>query len=257
MSVLKTDTRAIGNFSAERQGYEFTVDFILSEVTGATAIAQMYNALTDFQIPAIGSDLSAVDLDLTGCWLRAINAEVMSPGTVKLILHYSHSPIEQLVIEAGSTLNQVQTNKDKNDAKISLEYTYPDPFPPNPQFAGTTATQGGTFTKMVPERVLVYKQRESTSPQSFAALYEGKVNDATWQGGAAGTWIVASITGRSDNSGIDFVNFYRFQYRKDGWDPEVVFIDPSTGKPPPDVGAGGQKVVATYDNFNFTDLFPA
>ena len=259
MSVLESmDTgRPIANFSAERQGYEFDgIEFILSDVAGSTAVAQLYNAMTDINIPLIGSDLSLVDLDLAGCWLRSLDAEILSPGKVKVILHYAHSPVEQLVIEAGSALNQVSTNKDIDDIPISLEYTYPDPYPQNPSLAGETVTQGGTFTKQVPERILTYQLREPNLPQSFAHLYEGKVNDAPWQNGEASTWLLTSITGRSDNSGTDYLNFYTFQHRKDLWDPEVVFIAVD-GKPPPDVVEDtGQKVVISYAEFDFTTLFP-
>lgn len=258
MSTLETeDLKASGAFTAERDGYEFTLEYILSNVSGTNSIAQMFNAMTDSKIPLTGSDLSDVDVRLAGCWLRSIRPEMISPGKVRLILHWAHNPANILVIEAGSSLNQVTTNKDKTATAISLEYEYPDPNPLKPELAGVTVTQGGTFTKLVPERTLVYHLRELNSPQAFAHLFEGKVNDATWQSGAAGTWMCSSITGRSDNSGENFSNTYTFQYRKDGWDPEVVYIDPASGKPPDDVTAAGQKIVATYDSFTFTDLFPA
>jgi len=258
MTTLKGDLACSGAYSAELKGYDFTVDFILSGVAGSTAIEMVFNAINDTQVPGVGTDLSAVDATLTGCWLRKITGVMLSPGKVKLTLKYQHSPVNELHIEAASSLNHITTNKDKDGTAISLEYEYPADYKLNSAVAGETITQGGTFTKLVPERSLIYSIRENTSPQLFADGYEGKVNNAPWQGGAAGTWLCASITGRSDNSGADYLNRYIFQYRSDGWDPEVHFVDPNTGKPPPDLVADtGIKTVATYTAATFTDLFPA
>lgn len=258
MSILLPDIKASGAASAEINGYRFTLVYILDQVGGSNAIAQIYNALNDPLIPAVGTDLSNIHTNLAGCWLRDYEAELLSPGMVKVTMRYQHSPVEEVQIEAGSSLNHISSNKDKNNDAITLQYEYPDPFDPKPDMKGKTITQGGTFTKLVPERTLVYRLRETNSPQSFAKDYEGKVNNAAWQSGAAGTWLCASITGRSDNSGVDFVNTYAFQYREDGWDPEVALIDPITGKPPADLVANvGTKIVETYANADFTDMFPA
>jgi hypothetical protein len=49
---------------------------------------------------------------------------------------------------------------------------------------------------------------------------------------------------------------FNFEYREDGWDPTVVFIDPETGEPPDGlVDTEGVKTVTWYPTKNFNTPF--
>jgi hypothetical protein len=269
---------ASGSYNSDINGYRFTVTIILDQVLGTNDIAQMFNSLTDSNVPLIGSDLSGVNLDLTGCWLRDIDCNPIGNGQSRLALHYQQSPFNDVQISTQTQVSQVESNKDKDGDSITTVYKYPadyggdEPTEREQELRGTFSDKiGGTFSKLVPESTRTYTLREAEDGDAIAREYVGTVNDALWQNGEAGTWMLTNVTGLTDNSQQspeNWVNSYTFQYRSDGWDPEVVHVDANTNQPVPDpqfsyapekpVEFGGSKVqVEAYKTKDFTDLFPA
>ena len=65
-----------------------------------------------------------------------------------------------------------------------------------------------------------------------------KVNSKPWQGGAVRTWLCTGADytwlDRIKDQGEAQVSL-EFQYQETGWDPDTIFIDERTGKPPKDL----------------------
>jgi hypothetical protein len=270
---------ARGSYNAEINGFDFTVFIVLTEVVGSTDIDQLYNALTDGNVPLAGADLFDLTgiVPLTGCWLRKIDTGAISNGQMDLTLTYQQSQWGILQIDAGSQVSQVQTTKylsgpnagNPATENIKLEYTYPSdyggdkPTEEEKGLRGATKEQGGTVQVLLPEPSRVYTVRQDLDPTTQASLFVGKVNNAVWFLGAARTWLCTSITGTSDNSGVlvttptNWVNRYEFQFKSDGWDPEVVYSDVLTNEPVPDpVEDESIKTIESYDEVDFELMFP-
>jgi len=271
---------AKGRYNSQINGFEFTAFMILDNVPGSNDIEVEFNALVDPNVPLAGSDLSAIDSRLTGCWLRTIDAESLGKGQVKLTLVYQQSLFGISQIEESTRLSQVQTNRDVNGSPFNLTYIYRDDYggdnPSAEQTRLRTAglqTQGGTVTVLKPERLRVYTVREPVDPAVVNAAYGGRVNSTLWQNGEPGTWLL-SVTGSSDNSGvrlttpIEWINRYEFQERIGGWDPTAVFSDQLTAEPvhDPDPLSGlhprtppvffeAIKQIPSYLTADFWDLF--
>jgi len=273
-----------GEFSSEINGYLFTRTLKLMDVVEETVgddadIHQAFSALVDFFVPLVGNDLSHVSLDLTGCWLRNIKANPLGNNQWRVVLQYQHSPfnitVNTIQVSSGTQVSQVESNKDRDGVSITLKYLWPD------DYGGESATeddklkrgkfsgeQGGTYSRLVPESTRIYKLREERDPKTMRDLV-GSVNNADWlDPGDSGNWFFANVTGSTDDSQQlppQWVNSYSFQYRKDGWKPEVVFTDPKTNEPVPDpefqygqdeTGFGSKTLVAAYDTINFLSTFP-
>jgi hypothetical protein len=271
---------ASGSYNSDINGYKFQVTIVLQDVPGDTDVARMFNALTDPNIPLIGSDLSGVNLDLTGCWNRDISCRPLSNGDMELTLNYQHSPLNDLSgiqIRVTTQTSEVESNKDKDGESINTVYKYPDdyggdkPTTRESELRGTFSDpQGGTFSKLVPETTRVYEIRENVDPGFYKSLV-GTINDADWlESGDQYKWMLTNVSGTIDNSQQTptvWVNSYTFQYRVDNWWPEVVHVDANTNQPVPDpqdsyapekpVDFGGSKVsVEAYVQNDFSSLFP-
>jgi hypothetical protein len=270
---------ARGSYNAEINGFEFTVKATLAGVAGVgddADVKQIYAALTDSAVPLAGDDLGDATgiTDLNGCWLRDIQADAIGDGQFALTLTYQQSQWGIVQIDVGSQLSQIETTNYQAGplagGSIVLLYEYPsdyggtDPNREQDRRRNTGLTeQGGTVTYLKPEGSRIYTVREDVDPAIPQRDFEGKVNDAEWWFRPAGTWLLTSVTGTSDNSGVlvtvpsNFVNRYEFQYRSGGWDPEATYSDDLTGEPVPDpVADVGQITVEIYEEFDFTDLFP-
>jgi hypothetical protein len=270
-----------GEFSSEINGYMFTATIKLFEVTGGDDLTQCFNSLVDNNVPLVGTDLSGIDLDLTGCWLRNVKSTPLGDHQWRVVIQYQHSPfnsLSRLQVATQTQVSQVEANKDKDGNPVNTRYLYPvtyggsKPTQREEELRGAyTDLQGGTFSKLAPESTRVYTTREAEDGDVIAREYVATVNNATWQSGAAGTWILSSITGATDDSQqtpVEWVNSYTFQYRSDGWDAEVVHTDENTNEPVPDpatsyagapdnTNVGSIVTVSTYGTKDFTDLFPA
>lgn len=272
-------------FSAEINGYLFTVTLKLLDVPGDDDISQAFNALTDNNVPLIGTDLwndFSIDASLEGCWLRNLKARPLGDHQWEVTMQYQHSPFNvasgQVQISSQTQVNQVESNKDKDGNPINTQYHYPA------DYGGDNPTEeqkkkrdsypglaGGTFPKQVPESTRTYTLRQTAEADVVSREYTGTTNNGVWQDGIAGTWMLASVTGSTDDSQQvtpEWVNSYTFQYRKDGWNPDVVHHDELTNEPVPDpaltypaapssTAVGSIVTVEAYEQKDFTDLFPA
>jgi len=240
-------------------GWEFTRVAIVSEVVGV-GHARIF-AAAQALIAVVGT-IGASHPTVVACKLQEIVPSSVSTDSIKFSLVYKQEDDPDqptsATIEVGTSLSQVETNKDANGEVISLSYTYPADYELDPKKRGKTVTQGGLISRLQPETSLVYKRVESTSPASKSKLYVGKVSLSGWALDPSAedrTWLCMSITGSSDDNGVKWDVNHVFQHRADTWDQTVLFINPDDGKPPDDlVDDVGKKVIRVYKAINFDGL---
>lgn len=161
------------------------------------------------------------------------------------------------VIQAGGPLNAsfsiagalqtIKTARDKDGDDVSVTFN--------------DDVQGGEFDVQIPQTTLTFDLvEELASPFTYSHEWVGTVNDGSWAGGAVGTWMCVAVNVEPFNADADPPTYrvqYQFQYDPDGWDPEVVYIDPETSKPPPGWAAavGASITVEYYEPKDFSAKF--
>lgn len=143
-------------------------------------------------------------------------------------------------VSISSTLEQVETERDLFGNQVTVQHQQ--------------VTQGGQVSVLRPRHGVTFTRIENTTaPGAIGLAYVGKTNDALWQSGAAGTWMLESYQADLVVAAADrWRCSYTFRYNPDGHDPQVVFIDPESGRPPPGLVAGvGYKTVEQYDQATF------
>lgn len=149
--------------------------------------------------------------------------------------------------EGGTSLQQVTTQKYRNGTAVTVTYGS-DTVPVELQYLEPQNTLKASITIT------------TSTPGSIADAWGGKLNSATWNGSAAGTWMCMNATFKIrswEDSTWDFS--FDFQQNKNGWAPQGVYIDPKTNQPPSDWLSAGAYVNDTgrYDSLDFATLFPA
>jgi len=127
-------------------------------------------------------------------------------------------------IQVGSSVSSSKTQKDKDGNQIVVALSgQPD--------------QVGDVDIQIPETVLVFERKESSSPFAKSKTNVGFVNSASLGSGAyaARTLLCLGIDGTSTDDGETWQVTYRFQYRPDTWDALIVYIDPETDRPHDDI----------------------
>jgi hypothetical protein len=177
----------------------------------------------------------------------------------------------EIQYETGSTVINDQTNLDKDGNIITVSYTYPDDYKYNPELASKEFTTSVLVDKLVPETTLTITRQEQITGKQLTTkslTYAGTVNESSWELAGTGprTWICSGITGISQDNGATYTVRYSFVYRpeksiknpdtgaitpRQGWDREVVFVDPQTNEPPSDALPDVFKI---YPETNFNSL---
>lgn len=111
--------------------------------------------------------------------------------------------------------------------------------------SGTETWQTAQVTVSAPDRVVVIERVRATPsfdtshgviPEIHANDFGGKLNNATFFGYPAGHVLCESVN--YDNAGFGSIANryqYEFRFRDYGWQPEVAWTNPKTGKPPTDL----------------------
>lgn len=190
-------------------------------------------------------------------YLDNYTLDSISVGVVKIRLNYKGFPV--VSVELATCLETVDTNLDNEGTVLSVEYTYPSDYFPDPRnVRGKTITQGGVAPKRISETAFILKYTVTAAGDTsasdivltFSQAYCGSVNISVWSSapGGARTWICESARGISRDGGHTYELTVTFRYRSDTWDTLLVFINPDTGKPPHDLEAGtGYKKVRIQD----------
>jgi hypothetical protein len=184
-------------------------------------------------------------------FLESFGIPELDPGPsgtlAKVRVNYRGYPLSAYSLSAS--LFQVETNLDADGDPVTVAYTYPSDYHPDPRgVAGTTETQGGLFSDNDPEPSFTFKfvlvsvtGVSALYQASQFALLEGKVNKDPYTigaiSGAARTWKWTGFSANTNDGNFTMEVSITATYRVTGWDPVVCFINPDTGKPPPDVVA--------------------
>lgn len=185
----------------------------------------------------------------TTCILEQRTFQALGPTMAQVELVYRRPDYEQqnwpgydFSISGGTALEQSETQLDKNGVQITVTHQ--------------NITQGGSVTVLRPRDQITFRNRVySSQPGVITRAYVGRTNSTAWNAGSPGTWLCESINfeledAQSDPPGWDFT--YVFRFNPNGWNPQVVFIDPETGKPPTGLVANvGYKSVSIYDTADF------
>jgi len=217
-------------------------DYLDSSDIGSRLKAAIYHP----EIPQIGDSYPYESSAI----LYQIDCIALDADIVKLRLkyrtgHWKWIWPKETSIESSGSLIQRETNKDYNNDLVTLSYTYPN---------GETVEISPLMPISMPQETLTFRRDESSAPYSYNN-YIGKVNDGTWQGGVAYSWLCTGITGRKTSRSFYWSNVFTFQYDPITlWRAHAIFIDPNTGQPPPDLTADGDKLVHIYEAIDFDGL---
>lgn len=207
----------------------------------------MFDALNLNNMPKIGDEfpntMSAGGLS----YLRLVHRRVKSISQKDYRIELVYRNV-QSQIRIGTSLLQVQTNKDYNGDLILATH-------------GTDEDQVATVSKLVPTTTVTISRQEYTNPFSKIQTYNGTMNSGTWQlpdlvnggyfniDGTAKRWLITSIQADSTDTGLSWDISYTFQYTVGGWDQYYAWIDPKTNRPPTDVTVQYAQIYTTT-NYN-------
>lgn len=254
------------------------IDGNLGDLTIAGWSIDMTGIATGYTGPALGNIYAAITAPSTGCpqigsvhpanpdaILRRIQIVAFTREDVRAIFQYRDAwSVANLSV--GATLNEDQTNIDRADNLLEVEYTYPEDYKLDPSLAGETIKQGGLVSKGIPSHTRVYVLKSTINPESLSEAFVGKCNLGVWKGSPQYTWRCEAITGDSADGGITWTTTMIFQYKRGdpiagspgqfyGWGIWVYFIDPIPGKPPADLVEGtGYKNYSVYELIDFNQL---
>jgi hypothetical protein len=241
-----------GGMTLGLDGYKVDRVFIVTEATGS-ADQRMANALATVVAahpfttahPAIASiypsnySIEPKDKEHT---IFQITVTYDTPTFENQPADDTQTPIVQL----GSSVVSSQTQLDKDGNQLVVSIT---------TAGGDSLTQTGEVEIQEPQTIIQFERKEQADPLSKSLAYTGSVNNATFKGWAARTWLCLGIEGISDDGGSTYKVTYRFQYRAATWDAKIAFIDPATDKIHADVTTSNGILTETiYPETNFSAL---
>jgi hypothetical protein len=249
-TVTQADINVDSIAERDADGVRCTRTFHVSGFTGA-ANQRPFEAETATGIPSYGSAHPSISP------LLVVNksARMIDANNAHVTVTYRRPRIEQKpdptnnsetpTLTMSVSLVEVTSNRDANGSDIIVEYN--------------SIQQSAEVTKQLPLVTFRLSRREQDHPTTRALACVGKINDASFTIGgqslSAYTVLCTSINTRTDDNSQTFFVDYEFQYFAAGWDVTVYYIDPDTGRPPPDLVADtGIKVVAVYEDVDFTTL---
>jgi len=234
------------------KGWKVTRKWVIYGVTGTTPYDRLVNCVNaddgTTQVPALGAAIPGS----VGILLQEKQPRAITGDTFELVMNYAsytistsmkhvdYVPFQTARISAriSASLGQTETTKDKLGNDIALTYTYPEDYKYNDNKKNTSETLIPRVTKLVPQKVVTLSKRLTTTAAAIESdwdTYGGKVNSSSWRNGDARTWLLSGIEAIPNEDNTTWDVQYNFQYRTDGWDDTVVFIDPNTGQAPSDV----------------------
>lgn len=228
----------------------------------------LYSALTTTGVPAIGSKLTGTGFESLVCTERSVRIVEEEPSVADINCTYElgynegqdmRAPPFSIVLSSQSvSLNQVTSNTDKDGNTVTVSHTFPAA---DADFPSVTKQQAAEFQYFQAQPTLrVQGIRRGVGPWLVAQQITGALNDTTWGGTPAGTWMCTTCSWEPYNLSTQqsYKFTFEFQYNPDGWDPTVVYIDERTGKPPKDLLEGtGYKTVQKHRRVNFNSLIGA
>jgi hypothetical protein len=168
------------------------------------------------------------------------------------------STVNAPLFRGSASLQQRSTQLDYYGSQITVEHTYPSD---DPDYPDETKTQGATASVLLPQARLTADMKIAVwYPDYVVYNWLGTINAAVWRAASPYTWLCTGVDfeqADTEQSAPVYDFAFEFMYSNDGWDPQVIFIDQRTGKPPPNLVAGvGYKTVYWYHPFDYNWLFP-
>lgn len=219
----------------------------VQRVAYVSGLSGDYNQRMAQAISAEGiPQLRQVHPAIASIFVTAVDARPAGPSGAVVRISYGTPSSQQLPeepaqIEVGATLSQTTTYETISGDPIEVTLGEGEDAP----------TQIARVTKLIPQVTVRYSRLEEASPGDKARLYVGKINETEVFSSSVGTWMCTAIQGRSNDGGATYEVTYDFQYNADGWQPRVVYIDPSTGRPHVEAES---TVAEIYESIDFTDL---
>ena len=184
---------------------------------------------------------------------REITALGVSMARVMLI--YRRDDVAQppgllYATRGGSSSEQIETQLDKSGNQITVTHQ--------------GKTQGGEIHPFESRsEIQVYWLEQSQFPGDLTRTYTNTVNNGPWAldlAAPARTWRCTDISFDLED-GTRTPPLYRFQasfvFNPDKHDPQVIYIDPETGRPPPGLVVNqGYKTITWYAAVNFNNILP-
>ncbi len=148
-------------------------------------------------------------------------------------------------LEVSSTMQAARTELElkPDGSRPPIVLTFTRPIPPTVPPGPTTEvlTQTGSVEFQVPMSIVRFYRRERAHPLSRSRGFIGHVNLTGVFGDPARWWLITRMDGVTVDRGATWNVTYEFQQNRSTWDPDVVFIDDTTGRRHKDatVGNGG------------------
>jgi hypothetical protein len=187
--------------------------------------------------------------------IRGVSFDTAEVG----IVYIQEGPQDSsFLFRVGTSLSQEGTQVDKDGNPILVSYV-----PSGAPVMQPATKRLATVQKLEPLSSLTAVGILSYSPGALSQQFTGTVNVATWQGGAARTWLCTGIEGeQTPTTGQNFRTSFTFLYRQQTWDAFAVYVD-ANGQIPPDINpndlttadvANGLLRVQLYTAMDFTTL---
>ncbi len=241
--------------SFERERGRLTSLTRTGQITGFDDFATTITALAEQSIEADGLPEYGSALAIGDDTLFLVSESYSLAGgdkaAVNVTLTYSNDDeeagddLEPSEPSFSTSLEQIETELDQNDAQITVSYD--------------NKTQGGKISVLSPQAELrLAKVFYTNSPGAIALAWVGKTNSTTWNGGTSGLWLCTGVDGSVFNAAEGSWELtFTFQYKPDGWQPQVFYVDPASGEIPSDLVADtGYKTINWYTGKNFHSEFP-
>jgi hypothetical protein len=240
--------------------------------TGIDAIAE---AMTAAGVPSLGG---AVVGDTGGNFstlkLSSIVPEFMeAPDAIRLKLTYSGdssqesggggsgSVLDGRRVSFGATLQEVQSNTDYNGNVVKVTYQ-------GVASNNVEVQQAGTFSATIAQSSISVSIRKNENPVTDSNNFVNTFNDDAvllkGQEFKRGELLCTSITGETNDNEETWDTTYQFLYAPpraltpttpigSPWErAQVYYVDPDTGKPPPDIGTTGILAVQIREGTAFS-----
>jgi hypothetical protein len=243
---------------------EIVRTLVVHGLTPDTDDGLFQTALNDAGVPQPGAGHPTI----AGLICKARETSALATDIVKVKLTYrlievGSTPVPGLsyAIRGGTSLEQVETNLDGSGTKIEVEHN--------------EITQGGLIRPFVARRTHEVTGRITGSSGNYETLEDMDDFVATYSGlgnlggfpadttAADKTWICAGVDYRlADVTETGYpvweVSARFSRSTRASINPDVIFIDPNTGQPPPDLVANtGYKTVDYYATVDFDGFFTA
>lgn len=240
MSTVTTDLLSGQLLAEEYEGALRTLQTTV-RVSGLTSTDHsiLFEALEAAGVPAVGSSPDDhPNLVLVRRTPRLVDGD---NRTVDIDLEYVAKADSQrdFVFSGSWSLKSYQTQKTPIGAPLAVSYTYPADYQLNSELQGQTVTQGVDLNVNIPVFELSATGIIAVDyPHYEARSWVMHLNSTPWAGGQIGRWLCTNVEFKLHNADLDpheYMFTFSFQYDPMGWQPEYVFIDPNTGRPPADV----------------------